>query len=164
MFGFVTDSARVLPDLAGNVSRHFRPFTYEDQDSFSPWIGDLEPMTHIDHPMLPLVYDGIHGMHFNSDSNGADKKSRDKRRELAMGRLSLLNSQGQSKGGGHIEAIIEMGDDGVVKTPVFSQVNGGGADDDGHDNVNQGDHSAINKQQSKVSKKRVKKKQKTVSL
>lgn len=53
---FVSDMARVLPDLYGNETRHFRPFSFEDSLSFASWINDLTPMTNINHPLLPLVY------------------------------------------------------------------------------------------------------------
>jgi hypothetical protein len=53
----VAGSASVLPDLNGNLTRHFRPVSTEDLMSYSPWIEDLQPKTNINHPMLPLVYD-----------------------------------------------------------------------------------------------------------
>lgn len=86
--GYVTDRARVLPDLHGNVSRPFRPFAFEDEASFAPWLGDLEPMTHIDHPMLPVVFDGIHSQHLLNGDMTAEPVFK---RDLGTGRRRSSN-------------------------------------------------------------------------
>ena len=55
-FSYVTDAARVLPDIFGNTTRNYRPFTPEDEMSFLPWLRDLVPHGPIEHPMLPLAW------------------------------------------------------------------------------------------------------------
>ena len=45
-FSYVTDAARVLPDIFSNTTRNYRAFTPEDEMSFLPWLSDLVPWTH----------------------------------------------------------------------------------------------------------------------
>jgi hypothetical protein len=57
-FSYVSSSARLLPDLAGNSTRFHRPFSTEDELSYSAWIGNVSEMQSIDgNPHLPVVYD-----------------------------------------------------------------------------------------------------------
>jgi hypothetical protein len=160
----VNDDARLLMDLPGTESRHFRPFTFEDEASFSPWIADLVPMTHINHPMMPLVYDAIEGRHFMSstaDGGGGGGQTREERIQVAMGRVVPAGNRG---GGGSNESLGTGGGDRRSEASVSAEgdqvpvpLNGsedGGRNDGGSDDVK----SLL--ETSKVTKKSAKKKMK----
>jgi hypothetical protein len=146
-FGFVNDDARLLMDLPGTVSRHFRPFTFEDEASFSPWIADLVPMTHINHPMMPLVYDAIEGRHFMSstaDGGGGGGQTREERIQVAMGRVVPAGNRGGggSNGGPGIgggdrrsEATSSVSAEGDQVPMPLNGSEDGGRSDGGSDDV-----------------------------
>ena len=90
-FSYVTDRAIVLGDLDGTTTRPFTPFDSEDEASYAPWIEDLRGKTTIEHPLLPLVYDGAW-------RGGGDPKPAEQGEEILSGREGAASGGEQCAG------------------------------------------------------------------